>query len=304
MSNNETSENIITSCANCGKGEEASNLKSCSACKLVKYCSRNCQIAHRSQHKKACKKRAKELYDEKLFKLPPPLEDCPICMIRLPTLPMGKMYMACCGKVVCRGCIHAPIFDHIGNVTEKTCPFCRTPTTTSDEENLKRLEKRVEMSDPLGIYQLGCYYARGNYGLRPDWDKALELYHRSAELGSAEASCQLGHAYYNGDGVEVDKKKAFYYLELSAVKGQPNARQYLGDDESFTGNLERALKHYVISAGSGLADSLEKIKQLYSYGHATKEDYTKALRSYQANLDEIKSDQRDKAAAVNGKRYY
>jgi len=38
---------------------------------------------------------------------------------------------------------------------------------------------------------------------------------------------------------------------------------------------------------------------MYSKGHATKADYTKALQSYQAYLDEIKSDQRDKAAAAH-----
>ena len=54
-------------CANCGKGEEESiNLKKCSACLSVKYCGRECQIAHRPHHKKACKKRAAELHDEKL----------------------------------------------------------------------------------------------------------------------------------------------------------------------------------------------------------------------------------------------
>jgi len=82
-------------CANCGKSEEDSiNLKSCTACKLVKYCNRDCQAAHRSQHKKACKKRAKELHDEMLFKQPPPDEDCPICMIRLPSLATGRTYMS------------------------------------------------------------------------------------------------------------------------------------------------------------------------------------------------------------------
>ena len=60
-------------CANCGKGEEASiDLKSCAACKLVKYCSRECQIAHRPQHKRECKKRSAELHDIELFKQPPP----------------------------------------------------------------------------------------------------------------------------------------------------------------------------------------------------------------------------------------
>ena len=55
-------------CANCGRGEENTNsLKACTACHMVKYCNRECQIAHRPQHKKECKKRAAELHDEKLF---------------------------------------------------------------------------------------------------------------------------------------------------------------------------------------------------------------------------------------------
>ena len=65
-----TTDNII--CANCGKGEEEiTSLKACVACKIVKYCSRDCQKAHRPQHKKECRKRAAELHDEALFKQPP-----------------------------------------------------------------------------------------------------------------------------------------------------------------------------------------------------------------------------------------
>jgi len=81
---------ICANCANCGKGEESSNsLKTCTACKLVKYCSRDCQVAHWPQHKKECKKKAAELHDEALFKQPPK-EDCPICMIRMPPSPTGS----------------------------------------------------------------------------------------------------------------------------------------------------------------------------------------------------------------------
>ena len=98
-------------CANCGKGEEGSdNLKACTACKLVKYCNRECQIAHRPQHKKKCHRRAAELYDEALFKQPPSeYGDCPICFLRLPTLGTGRRYMACCGKMICSGCNYAPL---------------------------------------------------------------------------------------------------------------------------------------------------------------------------------------------------
>jgi len=97
-------------CANCGKGEESTNtLKACTACKMVKYCNRECQIAHRPQHKKECRRRAAELHDVELFKQPPPAEDCPICFLRTPTLNLGWQYQSCCGKVICCGCLHAPL---------------------------------------------------------------------------------------------------------------------------------------------------------------------------------------------------
>ena len=42
--------------------------------------------------------------------------------------------------------------------------------------------------------------------------------------------------------------------------------------------------------------------RIYKYGDATKDNYANALRSYQAYLDEVKSEQRDKAA--DRYRYY
>ena len=50
----------------------------------------------------------------------------------------------------------------------------------------------------------------------------------------------------------------------------------------------------MIAVRSGEPDSLELIKELliYSDGHETKVDYADALRSYQAYLSEVKSDQR------------
>jgi len=47
---------VTMSCASCGKtGADDVKLKICTACKLVKYCSVECQKNHRPQHKKACK---------------------------------------------------------------------------------------------------------------------------------------------------------------------------------------------------------------------------------------------------------
>jgi len=85
-----------TRCANCGKGEEScGDLKACTACKLVKYCNRECQIAHRPLHK-ACKKRAAELHDGALFKEHPPREECPICLLPLPLHAAQISFKTCC----------------------------------------------------------------------------------------------------------------------------------------------------------------------------------------------------------------
>ena len=74
-------------CANCGK--EGSDLNVCNKCKAAKYCNAACKKKHRTKHKKKCERRAAEiqaeLHEEQLFKQPPLKEDCPICMLPLPS---------------------------------------------------------------------------------------------------------------------------------------------------------------------------------------------------------------------------
>ena len=289
-----TNSNTLLLCANCGKGEEESvALKNCVACKMVKYCSRDCQKAHRSQHKKECRKRAAELHDEALFKQHPLNEECPICFLTLPLLGTGKRYQACCGKVICSGCIHA--VDKMDK--EQKCPFCRAPAPSSEEDAIEQRKKRVEVGDVIAICELGILYSEGRNGLSQDMDKALELWHRAAELGhTARAYYNIGNAYLQGRGVERDEKKAIHYWELAAMRGDVFSRHNLGCDDGNAGNMDRAFKHFMIAVEGGDNESLKSIKQMYKDGYATKDEYAKALEAYQEYLVEVKSDDRDKAA--------
>ena len=140
-------------------------------------------------------------------------------------------------------------------------------------------------------------------GFPQDYTKALKLYHRAAELGNAEGYTNIGYAYSNGEGVEIDEKKAVYYYELAAIGGSVHARYNLGNMEIEARNYERALRHYTIAVRDGESNSLNMIQRMYSAGHATKQDYTNALQSYQSYLGEIKSSQRDEAAQFDIERY-
>ena len=284
----------ITTCAACGK--EGDTLKSCVACKMVKYCNRDCQTTHRPLHKKECKKRAAELYDEKLFKGHPSEEDCPIC-----TLPMLDLeetaYKSCCSKVICKGCNYAMVYEaHFSGGKIGICPFCREQTEQSDEGEIRLLEKHMKSDDAFAFSALAGYYKRGERGVPQDEQKASELYLKAGELGCAASYFNLSCHYRLGTGVERDTKKAMHFLELAAMKGSIHARHNLGGLEAMAGNNQQAMKHLLISVSAGHTESLDGIKQGYIHGLVSKHDYAQALRAYQNCRDEANSDMRDKAA--------
>ena len=289
-------------CANCGKGSRADGgdgtvkLEDCAACGLVKYCGVECQRAHRKQHKKACKQRAAELRDEKLYSqgLERPEGDfCTICTLLIP-LPMEKhsATYVCCMKRICNGCILAAqkrgIFD---------CPFCRTPYPKSDADALAMVQARVLKKDPVAIDYLAQKYYHGDLGLKEDTRKAFELWSEAADLGSVDALYHLGIVYQIGEGVEKDTAKAVEFYMKTAMQGHVDGRHKLGYIEGQKGNCDHAAKHLLISAKMGHTDSLEGIKNIFKAGRATKEQYAEALRGYHDALEETKSHDRDEAKA-------
>ena len=285
----------ITTCAACGK-EGGDSLKACTACKLVKYCNRECQIAHRPQHKKICKKRAAELRDEALFKEHLPTDDCPVCFLPLPLDANQIAFKSCCGKLICCGCIYAMLEETRGRGKLGLCAFCREPYPTSEAEEIQRLKKLIERNNSHGYHQLAGYYDDGD-GVPQDVAKANELYLRAGELGHARAYFNLGISYDNGRGVEMDKKKAKHFYELAAMNGSVNARNNLACVELEAGNEHRAVKHYILAARAGHKNSLEAVKDGFTSGIVTKDEYANTLRAYQQRQDGTKSEMREKARA-------
>ena len=273
----------MESCAACGKTD--GGLKACAACKLVKYCNANCQIAHRSKHKKACRKKVRELFDLKLYAQPPKREDCPICML---PMPIGNecTYMSCCGKYICTGCVC--------NLTRAVCPYCNTKRPRDMADEIKRLFERMEkFNDANAMVNLGGFYKMGMNGFPIDYSQAAELVERASELGSADAHYNLGNLYHDGDGVKRDTKKAVHHWQIAAMMGNECARHNLGVIEENNGNHDRAMKHLMITAKCGHDDSLELIKEGFMMGKVTKTDFEITLRAHKASQDEMKSDQRD-----------
>jgi TPR repeat protein len=159
-----------------------------------------------------------------------------------------------------------------------------------DEENDKRIMKRVKANDPAALSAMGGkHHDEGNHV------DSFECYTKAAEFGDVDAHHRLGFMYDKGDGVEKGEEKSVYHYEKAAIGGHPIARTMLALKEERNGNIERAVKHHIIAANLGHDLSMKALWGHYSAGNITKEDLDATLRAHQAAIVETKSEQRDVA---------
>eukprot|EP00984_Skeletonema_dohrnii_P026580 scaffold15922_cov104-Skeletonema_dohrnii-CCMP3373.AAC.11 len=283
----------ISSCASCGIAEvDDIKLKECDDCDLVRYCSDACQQEHKSQHKEACNIRTAELRDEILFKQPESRHDgdCPICCLPMPLDASKSIIRSCCSKVICNGCNYANKIREIEGKRHPKCPFCRKPSPSTVEACDKMIMKRIEANDPVALRREGVVQYR-----KGDHQSAFQYFTKAAELGDAAAHYYLSVLYDDGHGVEKDKGKEIYHLEEAAIGGHPYARFNLGIEEEESGNIERAVKHFIIAATQGHDKSIKELMGHFKEGFVSKDELAATLRAHQAAVDATKSPQRDAA---------
>jgi len=237
------------------------------------------------------------------LKDPPPKRDCLICMLPVPWAQglcgVVTSYQPCCGKTLCEGCMRASKGEIIKGKMKDLCLFCRVPHPRSCNDVWKRIHKRMKLKDAEAFNYKGLAHHHGTYGVPIDLNKEVELLEKAAELGSVTAYNTLASIYWEGRGlddgqtvrvlIERDAEKAVRYYKIAAMGGHEGARSWLGIiEEFFNSNMDRAMKHYVISARSGFSLALEKVGEGYKAGHVTKDEYASTLRAYKDSCDEMK----------------
>ena len=307
-------------CSACGKaGTPGGDLKKCTACKSVWYCGVNCQIDHRKAHKKECKRIKKELAarekqegqkgemedankDEKfsLFN-PEPRSGCPICMVVMPLHVKMQMYMSCCGKIICGGCIYA---NYMVNADGK-CPFCRQSAPDSQEKILEGMMARAESGDARAIFQLSTHYEVGRgFGLQMDSAKSLGLLQQAADLGCIEANSHLGEHYRDSyGGLTKSYEKARLHWEFAAKKGDPDAHHNLGELEfrmrHRNGHIDLSIRHLRISAQLGNKKSVRSLQNMAKFGYLGEEELKEAENAYRGALEAMRTEDRDEHNALH-----
>jgi TPR repeat protein len=173
----------------------------------------------------------------------------------------------------------------------------------TEEEEIVQLMKRVEGKDAGAMCLLGHYHNQGHFGLLQDRTKAISLWKQAAELGSSRSHFYLGNIYHDGG----DLKKAKFHFEVSAMAGHEVARCNLGVIESESGNMDRALKHWVIAASTGQCKAMDTFRRLYELQLPTnpnvrisfkqdemsRDTFEATLAAYNKSCAEMRSEARD-----------
>jgi TPR repeat protein len=164
----------------------------------------------------------------------------------------------------------------------------------TDEERVEEYNKRVEVNDAGSMMVLGSHYYHGDLGLLQDQEKAMVLYARAAELGSSKAHYHLGNEYREGG----DSKKAKIHNEAAAMAGNEVSRCNLGTIKYKLGNMEQAVKHWMIAASAGHFTAMHNLLIAFNQGLTSRATIDATLTAYNNSCVEMRSEARDAVIRV------
>ena len=170
------------------------------------------------------------------------------------------------------------------------CPFCNSDQNSKTRDvQVEDNMKRVEANDAGAICQQGGSYYHGLNGFQQDHAKAMELFTKSADLGFSEAHFNLANIYHEGG----DLKKAKFHFEAAAMAGDEVSICIIGTMEYKSGNMQRALKHWMISASAGEYGSMNNLLIAFKGGAVSRESIESTLAVYNSSCAEMRSESRD-----------
>ena len=99
---------------------------------------------------------------------------------------------------------------------------------------------------------------------------SIEELQRLAEQGDVEAQYYLVIMYSDGDGIQRDYKKGFFWCEKAALQGYPEAQFVVADmyecGDGVERNIEKAIEWYKKAAENDNDDAKSELIRLYGRG--------------------------------------
>ncbi|KAG0066987.1 hypothetical protein BGZ89_006668 [Linnemannia elongata] len=173
-----------------------------------------------------------------------------------------------------------------------------TPKTASDAaKHVAKTMMNARLGDNKSLIALGDMYRDGR-GVRQDYKAAMNRYKKAADVGYAEAQCNIGQLHYNGQGVACDHYEAFKWYTLTANQGYARGIHLLGILYSwgrglpYPGNQNsgRAAEYYFEATNQGYAPAQCDLGWLHQCGLGVNQNYSLAMEWYLKGSDQGHAD--------------
>jgi TPR repeat protein len=156
----------------------------------------------------------------------------------------------------------------------------------TDEKESKRLyEVAVEKyNSALALYCLARFVEIGEGNKEQAYEKALDYYRRSAELGNPGAQASLARYYFAGYlGLEIDMKMAKKYALLAAEQENPDGQVMLAllllTGNEMDKDVKKGVEYLQMAAEENNAEAFAHLGYMYQSGNSVLEqDYVEAFR--------------------------
>ncbi len=168
--------------------------------------------------------------------------------------------------------------------------YCDGMDTDDEFDHDKRIEcfslakKYYALSAELGNAQamcnLGYIYSYGRLG-KHDYQAAATWYKAAADLGHAEAAYKYGDMLYQGSGVDEDLEQAFFYYSISYQRCEKET--YPATWGSAALRLAECYEH-----GTGCEKDLQRAKDLYLEAEMGLEEAIEDEPWYSSQLDKAR----------------
>ena len=119
-------------------------------------------------------------------------------------------------------------------------------------------------------------------GIRPGYtaEQGIEQLREAALQGDTTAQFNLGHQYYNGEGVPQDYREAVKWFRMAAEQGHAKAQSGLGfmyhNGKGVPQDYREAVKWFRMAAEQGLDGAQFTLGAMYATGEGVPEDYVMA----------------------------
>ena len=104
------------------------------------------------------------------------------------------------------------------------------------------------------------------FGLVRSEKRAVKLWEKAAQLGSAEAMYSLARSYAKGLGVRLNKKKAMHFYRMSADMGDAVSQNRLATMLCDLKNFEEGFRYFRLSAEQGWTSGEIALGCCYQFG--------------------------------------